>query len=155
MREKKVGDLKMVVHNRPGKRGVENLLHTGLAPVQVFADPRIVGGMMIREVSQGRPALAVEPACHPCEVTIPGCVRQIVGHGPDLQQHRKQMGLRIRERVYEGPAGPVVGHARERRRGTVQYGRIEIKKRLKESCAIVQRCRRALDQTHLELHTCL
>src|SRR5215813_12140845 len=67
MREKKGSDLEMVVHYRPGKRGVENLLHTGLAPVQVLADPRIVGGMMIREVSQSRPAMGVEPACHPCE----------------------------------------------------------------------------------------
>src|SRR5215472_9772796 len=32
-REKKVADLEMVVPNRPGKRGVANLLPTGLAPV--------------------------------------------------------------------------------------------------------------------------
>ena len=85
---------------------------------------------MIREVAQRRPARRVEPAFHACEVPVPGCVRQIVGHGPDPQQHRKQMGLRIREREYNGPGW--------RRHGTVQHSGIEIKKRLKESCAIVQ-----------------
>ena len=35
--EKKVGDLEVVVEDRPGERGVENLLHTGLAPLQVPA----------------------------------------------------------------------------------------------------------------------
>ena len=41
MPEKKVGDLEMVVHDRTGKRDVENLLHRGLAPLQISADPVI------------------------------------------------------------------------------------------------------------------
>src|SRR6266567_8290554 len=90
MREKKVDDLEMVVHDRPGKRGVENLLRTGLAPVQVLADPGVVGGKMIREVPQGRPARRVEPASHPCGVPVPGCVWQIVGKG----QNRRSIGSR-------------------------------------------------------------
>src|SRR5262249_44210234 len=51
--EKKVADLEVAVDDRPGERSVENLLHTGLAPLQVPADPGIVGGKMIREVAQG------------------------------------------------------------------------------------------------------
>src|SRR5256886_12557577 len=44
--EKKVGDLEVVVEDRPGERGVENPLHTGLAP---FRFPRVyaIGGGMI------------------------------------------------------------------------------------------------------------
>jgi len=57
------------------------------------------------------------------------------------------MGLGIRERVNKGPGG--------RRHGTVQHRRIEIKKRPKESCAIVQRRRRPLDQTNLECNACV
>ena len=37
MTEKKLGDLEVVVEDRPGERGVENLLHTGFAP---FRFPR-------------------------------------------------------------------------------------------------------------------
>jgi len=81
--EKKLGDLEMIVEDRPSKRGVENLLHTGLSPLQVPADPGIVGGKMIREVAQGRPARRVEPVSHPCEVPIPGGVWQIIGDRPD------------------------------------------------------------------------
>ena len=59
---------------------------------------------MIREVAQCRLAPRVEPASHACEVPVPGGVWQIVGQGPDAQQRRKQMGLRIRERESNGPA---------------------------------------------------
>ena len=92
VREKKVGDLEVVVEDRPGERGVENLLHTGLAPLQVPAGGGIVGGKMIREVAQCRLALRVEPASHACEVPVPGCVWQIVGQGPDAQQQSEADG---------------------------------------------------------------
>jgi hypothetical protein len=144
MPKKKVGDLEMVVHDRPGERGVENLLHIGLAPLQVPADPVIVGGKMIREFAQSGLARRVEPASHPCEVPISGCVWQIVRQRPDPQQHWKQMGMPIRERVYKGPGW--------RRHGTVQHSGVEIKKRRKE---IFQSSRRPLDQPDLELHLCL
>ena len=104
--------------------------------------PRIVGtvgGKMIREVAQGRLARRVEPASHACEVPVPGCVRQIVGHGPDAQQHRKQMGLRIREREFNG--------LRWRRHATVQHSGIEIKKSRNESCAIVRSTARSINPT--------
>src|SRR2546430_17216763 len=66
--EKKVGDLEVVVEDRPGERGVENLLHTGLAP---FRFPRVyaVGGRMIRHGAQCQPALRVETALHACPVS--------------------------------------------------------------------------------------
>ena len=146
MPEKKVGDLEMVVYDREGKRGVKNLLHSGLAPFQISADPVIVGGKMLCEVAQGGLARGVEPASNPCEVPAPRSAWQIVGHRPDPQQHRKQMGLPIGERVNKGSTGPVVGDARGCRwHRTVQYGRIEIEKRLKESCTILERRRRPLD----------
>jgi hypothetical protein len=77
--EQKVGDLEMVVHDGPGERGIENLLHTGLAPSQVPADPVVFGGKMIREVAQGRLARRIEPLSNSCEVSVPGGVWQIVG----------------------------------------------------------------------------
>src|SRR6266446_1846849 len=142
--EKKVGDLEVVVEDRPGERGVENLLHTGLAP---FRFPRVyaVGRRMIRQVAQCRLALRVEPAFHACEVSIPGCVRQIVGQAPDTQQRRKQTGLRIREREFNG--------LRWRRLATAQHSGIEIKKSSNESFAIAQY--RPLDQSDLEFHACV
>jgi hypothetical protein len=101
---------------------------------------------MLCEVAQGRPARSVEPASHPREIPAPRGVRQIVGHRPYPQQHRKQMGLPIGERVNKGSTGPVVGDARGCRwHRTVQYGRIEIEKRLKESCTILERHRRPFD----------
>ena len=106
----------------------------------------IVGRKMIREVAQCRLALRVEPASHACEVPVPGCVWQIVGQRPDPQQHRKQMGLRIREREFNG--------LRWRRHATVQHSGIEIKKSGNESS------RRSfstatLDQPDLEFHACV
>ena len=103
---------------------------------------------MIREVAQGRPARRVEPAFHPCEVPVPGCVWQIVRYGPDPQQYWNQMGVRISERVDIDPGW--------RQRRTVQHGRIEFQKRLKESCAILHRRHHPqLDQSNLEFHACV
>src|SRR5262245_41937823 len=47
--EKKVGDLEVVVEDRPGERGIENLLHTNLAP---FSFPWVyaAGGLMFPEI---------------------------------------------------------------------------------------------------------
>src|SRR6266567_2036795 len=90
MPEKKVGDLEMVVHDGPGERGVENLLQTGLAPVQVPADPVIVGWKMIREVAQGRLAGRVKPAPRLSEVPIPSCV----GRSSGIGQIRTSIGTR-------------------------------------------------------------
>ena len=104
---------------------------------------------MIGEVAKRRLARRVEPASHACEVSAPGCVWQIVGHRPYAQQHRKQLGLRIRERVHNGPAERTGGW---RRHSAVQHSGIEIKKRLKESCAIVQRRRCSFDQKNLKFH---
>src|SRR5438552_635837 len=79
MPEKKVGDLEVVVEDRPGERGVEDLLHTGLAPLQIPAREGTVSWKMIRWVAQCRLAGRVEPAPHAWEVSSPGRVSQIVG----------------------------------------------------------------------------
>jgi len=42
--EKKAGDLEVVVHDRETNRGVENLLHSGLAPFKVAANPSSLAG---------------------------------------------------------------------------------------------------------------
>ena len=63
------------------------------------------------------------------------------------------MGLRIRERVNEGPGTTCRRtNRRWRRLWKVQHSGIEIEKRLEQRCAIVQRRRRSFDHTHLESH---
>jgi hypothetical protein len=67
--KKKVGDLEAVVEDGPGKRGVENLPHTGLSPFW-FPPVHAVSGRMIRQVAQCRLALRVEPAFYACQISI-------------------------------------------------------------------------------------
>jgi hypothetical protein len=98
---------------------------------------------MIRHVAQCRLALRVEPASHAREVSVPGCVRQIVGQRPDAQQQWKQLRLCIRERELEG--------LRRGRRLPPQYRGIEVEQGRDEFPAIVQRGH--FDQAHLKCHT--
>jgi len=94
VREKKVGDLEVVVEDGPCERGVENPLRIGALAEpgnEVRAVMGIVDGKMIREVAQCSFAIRVEPASHACEVPAAGGVRQIVGQWPDPHQQRKQM----------------------------------------------------------------
>jgi hypothetical protein len=67
---------------------------------------------MMREVAQRGPARGIEPVFDPCEVPTPGCVWEIVRHGPDPHQHWKQVGLRVCERVDKGSVVSVVSAAR-------------------------------------------
>src|SRR5215471_11798104 len=55
VREKKVGDLEVVVENCPRERGIQNILGIGLAAepgAEVAAVVGIVSGRMIRQVAQ-------------------------------------------------------------------------------------------------------
>ena len=64
MREKKIGDLEVVVEDCPPERSIENILHIRLAAEpgsQVAAVLGIVSGKMIRHVAQRRLAGRVEP----------------------------------------------------------------------------------------------
>jgi hypothetical protein len=81
--DKKAGDLEVVVHDREGKRGVEHLLHSGLAPFGVPANPVIIGGKMMREVAQRGPPRGVEPMFDPCEVPAPATCGKSSGMGQD------------------------------------------------------------------------
>src|SRR5207244_3321122 len=102
--------------------GVENVLHTGLAPDESFqvGVGTVSRRMMIREIAECRLVRSVEPAFHACQVPVPGCGWQIVGQAPDAQEHRKHMCPRIRKREFYG--------LRSRRHRTVEHSGIEIEK---------------------------
>src|SRR5438094_10315432 len=89
--EKKVGDLEVVIEDRPGERGVENLLHSRLAPLQVPPGEGTVSGKMIRGVAQCGLARRVEPAFHACEVPKIGraaCRERVAVVGRAVTQKR-------------------------------------------------------------------
>jgi len=67
MREKKVGDFELIVHDRPCERGVENPLRIGRLAEPFNVIPAVMGvgkWIVICEVAQCRFALCVEPTSH-------------------------------------------------------------------------------------------
>ena len=58
-----------------------------------FSSFRCLLPPLLRVAQPLRHPRRVEPASHPCEVPVPGCVWQIVGHRPDAPQRRKQIAV--------------------------------------------------------------
>src|SRR5262245_12194085 len=87
----------MMIEHGPGQSRVESLLRPWLAPLKVGARRGAVAREMICQIAQGWLAGCVEPLLHAVEVSRAGGVRQVIRHGPDAGQHRKERHLRVGE----------------------------------------------------------
>ena len=99
--EQEISDVEVTVDDGPGERGVENLLHTDVAPLRF---PRVHArrGLVIRYGAERRLALRVEPPLHAFEVAHACRMRQIVRYRPDAGEQWKKVCGPVRERVFDG-----------------------------------------------------
>src|SRR5579862_9859192 len=81
--EEEVRHVEVTVDDGPGERRVENVLRSGLVPLEVHTHLWAVAGKMIVQITQRRRAGFVKPALHLREITHACRMRQIARQRPD------------------------------------------------------------------------